>query len=295
MSTVDAKTRVLIPYTNGNNCYASYCFFVLQALLVATMISSAVGKSVAFSEPLDYVIHITNWSWTVQIVFYTITLIGYVPACVPCAGYIVACLFLPMVSMIVSVAVLVWIMLGTDDENFIQMIFEKIHPGYVMIGNDLVHVLPLLFVVLWAMARIELVFYSLNMLFTHDIVRSNDRCMFLVIVYEIWGYLPLVGIYFCVLTALGTTVNEVYGPDLPVGSGIAISAAVSFVVVGTILVLCGRNYGACRRRTFAEQLQLQRRAITTDFEDELNAQWQMSSLQQVSTQMPRSSKQASFR
>jgi len=261
------KARSLPVY--GGRWHASYCYFVLEALLVALLIGSAVGKSVEFSEPLDYVLHYTNWSWTFQIVFYATLLISFAPQCVPCAGYVVAFTFFPLLATVSAVAVLVWIMLGTDDAGFLEMIFENIHPGYVMIGNDWVHVWPIIFLLIWALARYPLVYYGLNWLFTHETVRSNDRCLVAVLVWQIFAFLLPVGVYFVVLYALGTNPNEVYGTELNVGGGLVIASFVSLVVVGSLLFLCGRSYGMCRRRSPGDAALMRRRVTTTEFEDEL--------------------------
>jgi len=284
----ERRRLVSVPLVAPGACYASYCYFVLQALLVATLISSAVGKSVAFSEPLDYVIHFTNWSWTFQIIFYTVTLVSYVPACVDCATVFVAFAFLPLVATVTSVAVLVWILLGTDDEGFLSMVFENIHPGYVMIGNDLVHVLPLMFILIWALARAPLVYYALYWLFTSTPARTNDRCRFVLVLWQAWSFFLLVAIYFATLAAIGTTVNDVYGTELNVGAGLGVAAAVSLLIVGSTLFLCARNYGVCRRRSLRAEVELRRRVITTDFEDELVRRWQASVAVAATRPQPRS-------
>lgn len=249
--------------------HATYCFFVLQALVVATLIGTAITKSVAFSAPLDYVAHFTNWSWTLQIVFYALTLTAAAPVCVPFAACVVAWLFLPLVAIVANVVVLVWLVLSVDDSNFLTDFFAQIRPGFVMIGNDWFHLIPAGLLLLYAIAWSALVYYSLYRFFAAPLVRDHERCRFVAVAYQIWGFFALVAIYFAVLAALGTNVNEVYGTELNVGAGLGIAAAVALVVNGSVLFVLARCHGLCTRRSPRQEALLRHRVTSTAYEDYL--------------------------
>ncbi len=252
--------------------HATYCYFLLQVLLVVVLIGTAIAKSVTFSEPLDYVVHITNWSWTLQIIFYILTLTAAAQPCVPFATVVVVVLLLPLTALVATVVIMVWILLGTDGNGFIVGIFTKIRPGFVMIGNDWFHLLPAGFLLLYYLVWGSLVYYALNWAFTRRLVRENDRCMFALVIYEIWGFLLIVAIYFGVLAALGTNVNEVYGTDLNIGAGIGVALLVALVVNGSILFLLARCYGVCVHRSAAQEALLRRRVTSSLYEDILEVE-----------------------
>lgn len=196
-------------------CFRRSFLFAFQAFWVLLLTAAAVYKIVE-SGVASYVRHFTNWSWTLQIAFYALTL-PY-PRQPNFLAIVMLLLFVPVASIVWNVAILVFIMLA-DGPAFLPALFEVMQPGIVVLGNDLFHVVPLLALVFYyflhrPLVRLALVryYYFNNPWFgsQHDYV--SFLSLFLLQVY-VWPALPvlLYMVFFDPHQVYDTTLSPAWG------------------------------------------------------------------------------------
>lgn len=249
-------------------CTLAAARFVLTVLWLIVMIGASVAKLVEY-EWLDYVIHLTNWAWTLQIVFLLLTLPA--PACPDTAACVVAVCFFPLLGIAFFVATAVTVLL-IDDPHFVVDLFRIIAPGVVMVFNDFVHYNPVLALVFFGALNAPLIIYSLERLFSARCFDGHPLLLAAVVLYELVGGGALfIGAYLATLGALGTTPQEVYDTDLSLITGGALYALVALVVNGSVLCLCAASFGVCSLPSAASRARWRRRIALTDFEAEIAA------------------------
>lgn len=239
-------------------------YFIFQLLWTLLLAIIALDKILFFGLHA-YVIHFTNWSWTFNALFYASTLAFWVPRAsvtclnVRCAGHAAAACFFPLNAIVWFVAIAVFTLLLTDPE-FITDLFDTIDEGVVIVGNDIFHMIPVLALVFFVSLQHHLLYYGLNAWFSGA---STALRVFLYL-YEIFlGSLLVIAAYFITLAALGTSVNEVYGSDIPVGAGIAFFLLVALAVNGVPLLILSLCYNLNATPTYPQLLE--RRVYTTNY------------------------------
>lgn len=196
----------------------------------------------------SYVKHFTNWSWTFAALFYVLVLPFIIPSTTCCinvrtSAAVVAWCFFPLNLIVWYVAAAVFVLLVKDPE-FITDLFESMEPGIVMVWNDVFHVVPVIALLFFASINYYLLFFGLNRWFVSARGCCGSGCVALGYFYQlIGGTLIVVAAYFITLAALGTSVNEVYGTDIPIGAGLAFLVLVALLVNGIPLLALG----CCRR------------------------------------------------
>ncbi len=222
--------------------------YVISAIELMAQIAWAIAMTISIlgklanDSLLSYVMHFTNWSWTLQTVFYTATL--FVPLLLvglirlrSFVGYfseaIVVLLFFPLNGIVWSVMVLVSALLGFGSP-FITDFFERYPPGIVFLGNDLFHVFPVLALVIFAFLYgtfILMAHYDALMYF--DVLRSPARLTSYVLYQAYIGPLILATLY-----ALIFDPRIVYETTLPflVGFVILIMSLTVFNLTAVLFV-----------------------------------------------------------
>lgn len=127
---------------------------------------SAVGK-VWREDFFDYATHYTNWSWTLQFIFYMATAFGplaiatYNVAVFRFTNWVIVVLLMPLYGIVWTVALLVslWLALGTDEIN---ELVSKFGTPLVMLGNDVYHIVPVIAIVIYILLNAPDVYYALN-------------------------------------------------------------------------------------------------------------------------------------
>lgn len=243
-------------------------YFLAQTLYLLLISGGAVAKAVEFGW-VGYVQHFTNWSWTLQIAFYALTLpfVAY-PSW---AASVVAVAFLPLVTVILTV----WLgssILLLRDGNFLKGVLGKWPAGVVVVGNDVLHVLPVIVILLFSWIMGRLVFYGLRSCLAGILhgptPQSAQRPIYLLaaVMWQVWGgALAVVGLYRIFFDP-----NTVYDTDLPETQALGLVLLVGFVVGGGAICVLSVFYGLLRpfpkgnRRAWAAVQD--RRVLLTDFE-----------------------------
>ena len=194
-----------------------------------------VAKVVEFGW-FEYVRHFTNWSWTMQTLFYAITLLFII---VPDGTAIfVGLTFLPLVTIVFSV----WVgssVLLIRDPAFITPFLAQWPAGVVMLGNDAVHVLPVIIIIFYAWLQGPLVGYGLRRT-AHAALYGWGPVYFLVFcVWQTWGgALLAIGLYRMFFDP-----NEVYRTTLPEAEALGLPLVVGLIVAGVPLIMLTLFHG----------------------------------------------------
>lgn len=245
-------------------CSLARLVTVATLLWALFLVAAAVYKIVEFSSLTQFFIHFTNWAWALAALFF-LSVLGFscsahthaarqaaaasgapmaeeppAVACgchVHCAAAVVAYCFFPLLALVCFVALAVAIMLF-ESPAFIIDLFEHIEPGIVIVANDIFHVIPVFAIFFFAFVHRDLVWFAMN----RACVRAwagSGYCG--VVAYTLWllfGSVLFLGVYLFVLWfGFWTTAQAVYGTSLSLGLAFAFLAAVSFVIVGSVLLL----------------------------------------------------------
>jgi len=147
------------------------------------MLSFAVAKTWRFGV-VSYVSHFTNWSWTLQILFFYGTALapfvstGFIAPDSAAGAWTRTVIVLglwPLIGIVFSVMYAVSYLLGTGS-HFLSDIFVKYPPEIVFIGNDLVHFWPIVTLLIFFIVYNKLVAFAFNdVLARRRLVRSAVR------------------------------------------------------------------------------------------------------------------------
>lgn len=138
-----------------------------QSAWGSLMASAALVKIIEFSF-FNYLQHYTNWSWTLQAVFYLLTAPGPILLATGARRpmraviFVIAVLLMPLWGVVVVVAVLVILMIATEARE-IDEVFAQFPPGRVMLGNDIYHFVPVIGLLIYFALNKRTVFYALNL------------------------------------------------------------------------------------------------------------------------------------
>jgi len=119
---------------------------VFQLLWIVFTVAAATEK-IEHNTFHDYIRHFTNWSWSLQILFYALTWLGFLW---PDFLYSVIVIFFFITwGTIWVVAILVQCLILTDS-NFIMQYVRQYSAGLVIFGNDLYHLFPVVVILIFA-------------------------------------------------------------------------------------------------------------------------------------------------
>lgn len=210
------------------------------------MLSSFV-HSIADGDLETFVSHFTNWSWTIQMVFYYFLNIGFLfsDRLLDC---VVSVFFIPVWGMSWIVAILV-LLLELRNGNFVldSVIYHK--SGLVFFGNDLYHFIPPVI--------FGLIVIGMSTEFTDvfkDILKKRTKTWIGwigIMAYLLLSPLVAIGIYMLIYDY-----KVIYQTSMPIYQGILISVSVSFIVDMTMYwILTADNISDClmRKRTSDNQ------------------------------------------
>lgn len=197
----------------------------------ATLMLAAAAFKIAESGVNSYVRHYTNWSWTLQLLFY------YASAPAPllvalrdrsgwrdAALAVVAFGLLPLNGVVWVVASVVNVLLASG-HSFIDSYFVEHAPSLVVLGNDVYHLFPLVALLLYVVFNARIAFYAVN-----ELLVAERRGFFL--------YLAYGGTLISLLTYLALfDPHEVYSTDLPFAFGGAFALLVLTLVTALPLAV----------------------------------------------------------
>jgi hypothetical protein len=224
-------------------------FTILQVIWATWMAAAAMLKIIEYGM-YQYVMHYTNWSWTLQIFFY----FGSLAVPFILAGLIhpesrlgqftqlvVIIGFLPLNGVLWGVMVLVNALLGTNSP-FLTNVFTQLTPSIVMLGNELFHVWPVLVILIYYIVYRKFIHYSYNSVYA--------SCALLDCAWRLVIFLFYEGFFGTVLSAFtyGIIFDPciVYSSNLPisVGIGIGLVTLVFVNLVPLLIVVAIYNVGS---------------------------------------------------
>ena len=213
------------PQQPGSNRLLAFLFASAQLVWACWMLASTVFKIGEYGIN-EFVQHYTNWSWTLQNLFYFATIgapflrfgVADVDGCFADATFFVIAMgFLPLHGVVWAVLVIVSVMLATEAKLFSD-ILEEVPATWVMLGDSIYHFWPVLVLLLFAIVYWKLIFVAYNRVFVRRRLYDSRRrlCMFLL-------FQSFVG------TAVSLTIygilfdpRQVYKTELPIGLGIGV-------------------------------------------------------------------------
>lgn len=195
-------------------------YTLLEFAFVSLMIAAAIVKTADFGL-LEYWQHFTNWSYTLQIIFYLVML--PVPLMIAyevedstldvLAGF-AAVTFVPLWGIVTTVLILVLAMLVVGSQ-LLEAFVGVVPVSDIVLGNEVFHFFTVFRLLTWATVNQRFVYYSLNQLFSHEIVHNSRRIFIGLLVYQmlIGPSIPLL-VYMSVFdwqTVYQTTTNFLVG------------------------------------------------------------------------------------
>lgn len=228
------------------------CVVVATVAWVLVLIALALVKAGQASDVpkairLD-LIHLTNWSWKLAIIFFSSTLCFGTPANRPgrpaacCTVNEVSCVvawcFFPLNAAVWFVAIAVFVLLLTNPA-FITDIFMNISPGIVMVANDIFHIVPVIAVLFFVITHRWLLVVGVRRAYA-------ATGWFFLIWNTVVAPFALVAPWYLALIAYGTTASAVYGTDLSEWLALAAFVVISIVANGTSLCVLASFYGVLR-------------------------------------------------
>lgn len=200
--------------------------FGLQFFVFLLLASFAVGKIIEFGF-YAYIQHFTNWSWSLQIFFYFATLavpflqVGLLRADGALGRFstvIVVSLFFLLNGIVWVVVVVVSVLLGTNSP-FLTDVFEKLPPTIVMLGNDVFHFWPLIFILVFYIFYYRYLFFAMNRALNATAVLRSPVRTTIFIVYQAYFATGFALLAYSLLF----DPHEVYKTDVWTGGGILVA------------------------------------------------------------------------
>lgn len=233
-----------------------------QAVWGGLLVATAILKVLEYG-PYDFFRHFTNWSWTFQAFFYSLAV--SVACWLPLARGVVAACYFPLHGIVWAVAIAVQVLLVVDPD-FITSLADKFDLGLIIFGNDVYHVWPVIALTIYTTLQYALIFSALHRWFSS--ARKAGTCAYIMLVlYQlVLGGLVVLGAYLITLVLMGTTVQEVYQIDFPLGFIIAaftlVTTAVNAITLSVFLCCC--RLGSPELEPYTSYLD--RRIYETDYE-----------------------------
>ncbi|HYE74499.1 MAG TPA: hypothetical protein VEF04_14265 [Blastocatellia bacterium] len=192
--------------------------FAIQLLFALLLIGSAVGKIARFGLR-EYVIHYTNWMYTLAIVFFVGTLsLTNRPHAV--ARALQRWLYCPLLGVITGVFVGVTVLLGSGS-HFLSSLLATIPASLLILGNEAFHTYPFIAILVYGLAHSAELAHTLR-----PPIVVVQPVQWLFFFYQMVGgaLLSLVIYLLCV------DVNQVYDTRLDSLLGLAIFSLVALAI-----------------------------------------------------------------
>lgn len=229
--------------------------FTLHAVWTIVILSAAVGKLINHGF-FNYVRHYTNWSWTLQLLFFAATLaapfiqhgfISHKSALGSFTQTVLVLGFFPLFGVVTTVMALVNVLLGSMSD-FITDIFAVMPAQIVIIGNDLFHNWPFTNMLIFAFAYHRLLYHSLNRVAAHFGVAYDALRLTLWFAYE--GFFGT--ILSLLLYALLFDPRQVYETDIPFETGGALAAFLVLFSSGFFFLVTAALVGVVSKRAYPD-------------------------------------------
>jgi hypothetical protein len=217
------------PRDGGRRWALALLLGIVQLVVALILLLAALGKVVEFGLH-GHVTHFTNWSWTFQTLFY----FGTLAAPLLVAGLadphssigtltqlLIVLFFFPLHGIVWVVVIVVQVLLGTD-ADFLADLLTELPPTLVMLGNDVFHFWPVIFVLLFALGYGKLIAFAFNdTLNRYGVLRSPVRTTIFVLYQAYAGTGIAVAMYSVVFNP-----QQVYRTDIHVLIGVGVAALV---------------------------------------------------------------------
>lgn len=223
MSTADDYAEVRTHY------WPRALLAALETALLFIVFLSMAGIEVAKILELGFAghfTHFTNWAWSIETLFYGFSLaaalIQYGLIDVNSAIGRFTCtllvlFFFPVLGIVAIVAVVVFVLLGTNAQ-FLADLLTQLPPTIVMLGNDVFHMIPVIFILIYFLAFFKLIIFSINRMLVQSRVFDSPGRLAVFILYQAYAGTGAVVIIY----ALIFDPHEVYKTTIWTGAGLVV-------------------------------------------------------------------------
>ena len=164
-------------------------YTLVELAYVVLMIAAAVSKIVE-SGWLEYVQHFTNWSYTMQIIFYLVMLpvplliaVDVDDSKLEALSRFAALTFVPLWGIVSTILILVVFMLITGSD-LLESFVGTTPISMIVLDNEVFHFFTVFRLLVWAAVNQRFVYFMLNNLFSHRVVHKNRHIFFGLLAYE---------------------------------------------------------------------------------------------------------------
>lgn len=188
----------------------------------------AMGVKIYMDGWLPSFEHLTNWSWFLQTVFYGFTLLtpfiqnGLIdPASTPAlfTETLLVLFFFPLLGLVFSIVIAISVIIG-NDSAFVAGLLAEFPAGLIVVGNDIYHFWPVIFILIYYMAYMQTIHFSMNRALNAFGVLTNGWRLSFFILYE--AYIGT-GIVIFIYSIINDP-HVIYSTTIPTADGIVIIA-----------------------------------------------------------------------
>ena len=174
---------------------------IVTALLIGLVVlMSAVSIwKIAEDGWTDFFQHYTNWSWTLQTIYYALLIpaplivaLGITDWRLRLQMAVIALFFVPLWGIVVAVLLMVILMLLTGAE-FIDSIAQSVPLSILVLGNEMFHFLTVLILLTVTLILQRITYDSLNEVFSQPPVHKSRLIFWGLVFYEMVGG-PLISV-----------------------------------------------------------------------------------------------------
>ena len=144
--TEHVQTEEVIQYLRTTK--GRYLLAILLFLWILILWAAAIDKVVVWGLD-DYIQYFTNWSWTLQLIYYTLDLLFYADGTRCAHYYLLMILWWPLFLTVTAVFILVMVVIGVDAKLF-ETAVKQYSVSAMLLGDRVVHVIPFVIVIIYA-------------------------------------------------------------------------------------------------------------------------------------------------
>ena len=250
---------------------------IIQVVLVAIMMFAAIYKIATYGL-VSFVIHLTNWSWLAQTVFYAATTLIPLPEGTSFVSAVICICYAPLLALTTGILIAVSMLFWTEDE-FVDQLTDEVSPGVIVVASDVFHAFPVILIFSWSAFHFSSIVYAFRIYASESCSLGSEACcgswayretscwrncwIALFVLYELWGGLFV----FLIAYSLAVDPQEVYSAkDIGYGEGFAVFTLVAIGLVGVLLVMLFCCYDAAEKYSVDEEDYARARTRLTDSE-----------------------------
>ena len=141
----------------------SVYYMLLLTLVYVIMLWAVLLLKISVNSLRDFDMFFTNWSWTLQSIFYSVDAMCFLDESRYCHYLLLLVAWWPIMITVVAVFILVNVVIFTDDTLFVVAV-KQYGVADMILGHTLVHIIPLIVVIMYGYVRSKQITESIAML-----------------------------------------------------------------------------------------------------------------------------------